>query len=229
MKTLLITRDLNEDSPIKQIASQDLKIIGKSFISFTEVRFDDWNRDADWVFFYSKNGVKHSLANAEFYDFCKTVSVGVYGQMTADYIQEYYKVTPDFIGDGSRLSTLDNYLRLEPHHTLFVQGDRSLKALQSDPKLVSAYSEVIAYRSLEHQHQPGDFSSPPDIIVFTSPLNVEYYLNQYDLRPTQTLWVIGETTGSALRQMTSHPFNIASRPSESVIAEEIARSLHRGY
>jgi len=222
MKTLIITRDLTNDSPINTLASKNVKVEGKSFIQFEQVDFDTWSHQADWVFFYSKNGVKFSFNNRTFLQFCQTRKIGTYGQMTADFIHQHSGIIPDFIGNGKRDTTLLNYLKQLPDQTLFVQGDRSLKALQSNPGFDLPYSEVITYRSLPLHHR---LHTPSDIIVFTSPLNVEYYTQHIDLLPTQSLWAIGDTTATALRQKTDSEINVASNPSEEILAKEIAASL----
>ncbi len=222
MKTLLITRELTADSPLRSLESESMKVIGKSFIRFEEVPFDDWNHSADWVFFYSKHGVKYSLKNTEFLRFCKTVKIATYGRMTAHYIKQHYELTPDYVGDGDRVNTLNQYLEYNPSHTLYVQGSKSLRALQSDPQYQSPYSELISYQSME---QSQLLSTVPDLLVFTSPLNVQSYLRQYPLQSSQSIWAIGKTTGYALQQVTSQQISIASRPSMEVLTDEITQHL----
>lgn len=222
MKKLLITRELTDVSPINTLSTLGIKVTGQSYLRFEDIDFDEWNRDADWVFFYSKNGVRSAFANPKFLEFCMSVSIAVYGEMTADCMIQEYDLTPHFIGDGSRENTLDKYLLSHPKHTLFVQGSRSLKALQSDTNFQLPYSELITYQSLKRNHL---LHTPKDILVFTSPLNVEYYADQYEILPSQSVWAIGETTAHALSLVTDIHINIASKPSEKVLAEEIAKSL----
>ncbi len=222
MKTLLITRDLKEHSPIKALNSDRMTVIGESFISFEHIDFEEWNYESDMVIFYSQRGVEFGLADEEFMTFCIGKTLVTFGSATASFLTEEYGLIADINGNGDLEELMKEVIDANPEHVLFVQGDKSLRRLQTDDKWTIPYSELITYRSHDRR---VDLQTTADIVVFTSPLNVLHYCSQYPLKENQTVWAIGSTTASSLEPYYSGKIFIPPASTEASLATEIRRSI----
>jgi uroporphyrinogen-III synthase len=222
MKTLLITRNLGENSPIKALNSDKIKVIGESFIAFEQIDFEEWNDEADMVIFYSQRGVEYGLSNEEFMTFCIGKTLVTFGSATASFLTEEYGLIADIVGNGDSEDLMKEVIDANPENVLFVQGDKSLRRLQTDEKWTLPFSELITYRSND---RIVDMSDAPEIVVFTSPLNVLHYCSQYQLKDNQTVWAIGTTTAGSLKQYYSGQIFIPPTPTEASLATEIRRSI----
>ena len=223
MKTILITRSITDSSPINSLRSEGYSIIGESFLKFEPVPFDTWDRSADMVLFYSQRGVQFSCSDQSFLDYCSQVKIATFGTVTAEYLSKNFGLKPNVIGTGDP-EKLKEQLELEnPKKILFVQGQQSLRRLQTDDSWRIPYSELVTYKSID---RIVHLSSPPDILVFTSPLNVEHYFAQYDVEETQSIWSIGPTTAASIRQYSSQTIHLSDQPTEASLAEAIKTSLY---
>ena len=222
MKTLLITRNLTENSPINTLNSDTLHVIGESFIAFEQIDFDNWDYEADMVVFYSQRGVEYGLANEGFMTFCIGKTLVTFGSATADYLTEKHGLIADIIGNGDPQDLLKDIITANPEHVLFVQGDKSLRRLQTDQKWTLSFSELVAYQSND---RIVGVAEDADIVVFTSPLNVLHYCSQYPLKETQTVWAIGPTTAASLDPYYSGQIFTPPTPTEASLTTEIRRSI----
>lgn len=222
MRTILITRTLTDQSPIQVLQSENIKVIGESFLNFEQIEFDSWDTDSDLVLFYSQRGVEYSFLNTDFKDYCKTILTATFGPATSDFLDTHHNIKTNIVGDGGIDSIISQIKINNPSKVLFVQGEQSLKRLQSLDTWDFDYTEVVPYRSID---RPVLLSNPADILVFTSPLNVVHYCNQYIIEPSQTLWAIGPTTASAIKERTDHPIHLPIKPTEASLTVDILRSL----
>ena len=69
--------------------------------------------------------------------------------------------------------------------------------------------------------------SEMDILVFTSPLNVETYFKHFSLQKNQKLVAIGATTGATLEKSGYTDFSKPMIPTETALASTVLQIIER--
>jgi len=224
LKTVFITRNLSENSIFKKTLEQaGLKVFGESLIQFSVIPFNEIPK-VEWIFFYSKNGVKFFFEGIEHanVEISKNVKWGVIGPETGKSLTLKYN-EPDFTGNGNAKQTASSFLEFaKSQNVLFVQAESSLKSIQKILK-----NDITAFDLVVYSNSPKKHINIPssDFIVFTSPLNVKVYFEKTELEPSQKLIAIGQTTANALLELGNIGFEIAESPSEIELAKVIINNL----
>lgn len=221
MKTIFISRDLTTKSVfLSGLKTAGFIIHGKSLLKFSAVAFNRIPR-SDWIFFYSKNGVKFFFKGLK--DLGRkipdNVQWGAIGKGTAKALFAKTKQV-DFTGSGNTLQTASDFLKLAKNNTvLFPQAKNSKKTIQQilDQNIHS--KELIVYNNV-----PKTTVSLPDhcdVLVFTSPMNAITYFKNRDLSSKQKVFAIGRTTAKTLVSIGIKDFLIAEEPSEEALVKAI--------
>ena len=112
MKKVFISRNLTDDSVFKKLLENaGFQVFGASLIEFSAVPIHKIPK-VDWVFFYSKNGVKYFFqglrkSNIKIPENLKWATIG---SETAKALASEFK-PPDFIGKGNGLDTASNFIK----------------------------------------------------------------------------------------------------------------------
>lgn len=217
MSRVFISRSLISSSPIRGIIADNL-LVDKSLIQFSAIPFEV--PKADWIFFYSRNGVKYFFeqGNYELYPYLwACLSAG-----TADELS-HYVTDVSFIGNGSPDEVSEAFKNSITHGqvTCFVRAANSLDSI---------------HNRLNH---PNDFSLPVyentpiddipnqefDILIFTSPMNVDAWFAKRKHQGEKII-SIGNTTADHLKiRYGINEVMIAAMPSEYSIAETLKSIL----
>ncbi len=226
MPKIFISRVLKKNSLfLKTLNGSDLEIIGASLIQFSPVYFSLIPK-ADWLFFYSKNGVKFFFEQVQKEsDFQKEIPFrkwGVMGKGTAAALEKY-GVHPDFIGTGNPTSTAQQFQALYPNSSvLFVQAKTSKKSVQLLLGQQIQSKELIVY---DNQIK-SNFELPYcKILVFTSPLNAKAYYEKHPIDKAQSVIAIGKTTAKALTALGIKKVVIADKPTEKEMAKKVLATV----
>ena len=100
MKRLFVSRHLESDSPIIEFCNNNgVELEAESLLTFTSVPFGDVPK-GDWLFFYSKSGIKHFLSQLDYAELNQRFMIACFGPSTANYRQDQIGKPADFIGDG---------------------------------------------------------------------------------------------------------------------------------
>lgn len=203
---------------LKPYAS-DIKCI--SLISFESIPIQHVPK-ADWLFFYSQKGVDY------FYDQIQTrpdlqlpEKIGCFGPKTAEYLLSK-GIEVDFEGYGEAKQTAKKFAMLYPSQTvLFVKGANSLDSVKKNLPDTFRKLELVVYSNQQKfvQIQPA-----PDILCFTSPLNLQAYLKSNNLEEHQKIIVIGTSTAVMALSLDIDEIHIADTPSIVAMAQ-LAKSL----
>lgn len=210
---IFISRALTSNSPFQNLL-EGHTIQGLSLIDFKPIAFE-YQKDADWLFFYSKNGIKY------FFEQQKTTTqlpaIAVIGEASALYLKQHYSITANFVGTGHPRDTAEQFAILtKGEKVVFVQAQHSKQSVQ---KLLGEHiisHNLIVYNNYFKSHFE---ISPADILVFTSPMNVNAYFSRYTLQAFQQVVSIGKTTAKTLNQHGIANYIIASKPNETALAE----------
>lgn len=192
--SVFITREVDGDSVFRQILEEKgFQVSGKSFIDFKNVQ-QVWSDPIDWVFFYSRSGVRHFG-----YHPYMPIKIAAMGTGTAAAAEKIgYKV--DFIGNGEPPSVAKKFKAVAKNQrVLFPQGENSKQSIQ---KILD--KAIIHHSLVVYQNSPMNSVEAvrANVLVFTSPLNVQAYCSKNSIGSDQKLIVIGETTKQALEKYT---------------------------
>ena len=223
MKKVFISRNLTDDSVFKKLLENaGFQVFGASLIKFSAIPIHEIPK-VDWVFFYSKNGVKYFFqglrkSNIKIPENLKWATIGA---ETAKALASEFR-QPDFIGNGNGLDTAINFIKKAKNQkVLFPQAESSLKSIQQNAgnKLVAI--DLVVYKNIPKTH----LSIPNfDCIAFTSPLNAKVYFDNKSAEDSQKFYAIGQTTGNALIDLGIANFEVPTSPSETALAKTIIKS-----
>lgn len=152
----------------------------------------------DWVFFSSKNAVKHFFEQNPDVEGTK---FGAVGKATAEEIRKYGK-RADFIGnsDDTRLTGKKFSALVGNRTVLFPQAKASMKTIQLQLPKKENVIDVVVYETLKKMQNVNGKMQSFDILVFTSPSNVDTFFEKEKVREGQNVVAMGDATASALRK-----------------------------
>jgi uroporphyrinogen-III synthase len=118
--------------------------------------------------------------------------IAALGVGTAAKLMEF-GIRPDFTGQGNKTAQIGAAFKKTAgaQRVFFPLGDKSLKAVSA---FVSNKIEAVIYRTLPI----GDKAKSFDGVFFTSPSNVEGFLLENPLPPSQICLAIGPSTARSL-------------------------------
>jgi uroporphyrinogen-III synthase len=220
MKTIFITRDLSPTSAFRtQLEAAGFAVYGKSLLHFSVVPFDSIP-ESDWLFFYSKNGVKYFFERLKILNIPipKNVHWAAIGKGTADLLESITQQV-DFVGTGDILQIATAFLNLAKNQSvLFVQATDSRQSIQSLLK-----NNIIAKSLIVYKNEPKEQINIPHCgtLVFTSPMNVKAYFKNRILLNHQKIFAIGRTTAKTLDSLGFEDYHVAEEPSEEALVKVI--------
>lgn len=224
MKSVFITRNLVVESAFKRILeTAGFQVEGQSLINFRAVAFHQI-RKTDWIFFYSKKGVQYFFEGlSDQIDFSES-RFACMGKGTKAVLHKQGELT-SFEGKGTPKEIAADFLKLARNQSVLFPRARNSR--QSIQKILG--NHIISYDLVVYINEPKAdcHMSSNDLLVFTSPLNVEAYFHQNKLQPHQKIVAIGETTAKALKKLGYCEATIARQPTEKAMANtvlQLARS-----
>lgn len=192
---VFITRDLTGDSYFKTVLTgMDFGVEGKSLIETVPVGFGLLPA-CNWIFFSSRQAVHFFFKqNPKLPD----VKFGCVGKATSEALRKFGK-RADFIGSSNdtKMTGKQFAAKVGSDVVLFPQAKGSLRSIQQQFVKPEQVIDLVVYETLKKNsgEQPE-----ADILVFTSPSNVEAYLEKFTIRKDQKLVAMGEATANELRQ-----------------------------
>ncbi len=189
-KSIYISRIPEEGSPFKNLlADKEVKLIAEPLIKISMVNFS-YTPPSQWIFFSSKNAIKYFFAqNPKVNDETK---YGVISKSSGDYLAAYNK-RASFIGEGVNLIQIAKSFshELKNDSVLFPQAMDSLQTIQKQLSFSNTTYNIYTYKTTIRT----DFELPyTDILIFTSPSNVDAYFQKYRVDVRQTVIAMGSTT-----------------------------------
>ncbi len=191
--SVFITRNLRTEDYFRHVlSSKKYKVSGRSLIEMSVVPMK-YFPETDWIFFSSKHAVNFfflqnpSLGNQKF---------ACVGKSTADVLRKNGK-RADFIGYSAdtKLTGKQFASRVGDGVVLFPQAKGSLRSIQNGFVKKEQIIDLVVYETLKRNEEEILFS---EIIVFTSPSNVEAYFEKNKISKDQKIIAMGEATGGAL-------------------------------
>jgi uroporphyrinogen-III synthase len=203
------------------LKQKGMEVTGVSLVQLTPVTYPAVPA-ADWLFFYSKNGVAFFFSQLQPLDLAKVGSMhmAAYGKATAEAIREAgYAVA--YTGTGDAAGTAPAFLTLAEGKTVVFA-----RALNSRHALLPYLSAQIQCVDLiVYENTPITSVDIPltDYAVLTSPINAISYLKNVTPQPFQRYIAIGSTTAEALSDAGIRDVVTAEFPSEVSLAMTILK------
>jgi hydroxymethylbilane synthase len=216
-KTVFISRALKKESPLQlMLVKAGFEVYGQSLIRFSLLPFDALP-DCDWVFFYSRNGVRFFFEGLQRLEVAlpQHTRLAAMGQGTAATLIDEGQ-TPDFVGTGRPDATARAFLKVaKGENILFARAFHSAKSIQN---MLSPYINIIDFPVYKNEIKKEVNIPQTDYVILTSSMNVDaYFQNQADHMPKA--WIaIGRPTATQYAHWTSGEVFIPEQPSEEALA-----------
>lgn len=217
---VFISRELSESSYFrKALEKRNIEVEDRSLIRTVPVitKLDNFIlKNADWIFFSSKNAVEYFFQLNP--TLPKKVKFGVMGSGSEDMLRRKgYFV--EYTGDGvDPADVAAEFAKLANGQTVvFPSAESSLRSIQ---QALSSDTKIIDLPVYETILEDDVEKSGAEIMVFTSPSNVEAYFADNLLDPDQKVIAIGVSTGKKLEEVGVN-YTLPYSPDETGLAEAV--------
>ena len=221
-RNIFITRQLSESSYLRramekhQIAIEDRSLI-RTFPTIN--RLDPFIlKRIDWIFFSSKNAIEYFFKLQP--DLSSKLKFGVLGRGSESTLRLFGKFA-DFTGESEGIDTADIAEKFailaNGKNVLFPMAKDSLRTVQ---QALSAHTHIVdlpVYETVLEERVEQSFA---DVMIFTSPSNVEAYFTDNLLEPGQKVICIGKSTGKKIEEM-GVSYTLPYSPDEIGLAEAV--------
>ena len=221
-KNIFITRELPETSYLRiALEKHDIEVEGRSLIrTYPSINnLDSYIlRNVDWVFFSSKNAIEYFFKLDP--QLPKKAKYGVLGRGSEDALRHLGKIA-DFNGEVEGIDTkdiADEFAKVaNGSKVLFPSAKGSLRTIQ---KALSADTKIVELTVYETVSEEDVSQSYADVMIFTSPSNVESYFVNNLLEPDQQVICIGKSTGRKFDEM-GVKYSLPYSPDEVGLSEAV--------
>lgn len=192
--SVFITRNLREDDFFFNVLTKNgCTVSGRALIETNRIELKKIPA-GDWVFFSSKHAVRHFIGQTKLQPGIKIAAVG---KATSDELRKY-NLRADFIGGGNDTRiTAKQFAAVAGRGTvLFPQAKGSMKTVQQHLPAAKVI-DLVVYETIS---RPTDDLPECDILVFTSPSNVEAYCAKKKITAKQKVVAMGHATASTLKE-----------------------------
>ncbi|MGN6178244.1 MAG: hydroxymethylbilane synthase [Mucilaginibacter sp.] len=218
--SVFITRELSEQSYFRRaLEKHNINIEARSLIRTVPTfnKLDSFIfRNVDWIFFSSKNAVDYFFQLGPVLP--KDVKFGVMGAGSEEMLRRKGHFT-NYVGEtGDTAEVAEEFAEMVKGQTvLFPGAEGSLKSIQ---KGLSPDTRVIDLPVYETVLVEDVEPSSADVVVFTSPSNVDAYFANNLLDPYQKVVAIGKSTGKKFEEM-GVKYTLPYSPDEVGLAEAV--------
>ncbi|MEE1945198.1 hydroxymethylbilane synthase [Pedobacter sp. KR3-3] len=217
---VFISREIGEHSYFrKALAKHEIEIDGRSLIrTFPIVNILDpfFLKNVDWIFFSSRNGVEYFFKLNPVLS--KKVKFGVVGRGSEDTLRKFGHLA-DFVGESGDITEVaEEFAKLVDGQT--VMFPRAQDSLQSIQKSLGEDTKVVDLPIYETVTEDNIDGTAAEVLIFTSPSNVEAYFVDNLLEPEQQVIAIGNSTGKKFEEM-GVKYILPYSPDEIGLAEAV--------
>lgn len=173
-------------------------------------------REVDWVFFTSKNAVEYFFQLKP--QFVNRPKFGVIGSGSEDMLRRngYFA---DFVGDNTDTTIVGREFSELCHGctVLFPGAESPMRSIHKGLTPETKVIDLPVYQTMPAEEVEG---TSADVLVFTSPSNVEVYFEHYLLENHQQIIAIGKSTGRKLDELNMS-YKLPFSPDEVGLAEAV--------
>jgi len=172
----------------------NFECIGKSLIEFKSIPFQQVPK-TEWIFFSSKHAVKYFFQQVPQLE---TVKFGCISKQTAQELRAFNK-RADFIGQSTDTKLIGKQFSSVAGNSkiLFPIAKESMQSIQHQLVKKDNAINLPVYETVKHSLIVADNT---DILVFTSPSNVDAFFEKNKWKNHFRAVAMGEATGKALER-----------------------------
>jgi hydroxymethylbilane synthase len=217
---VFISREIAEQNYFRRALNKHkIQIEDRSLIrTFPIVNILDpfYLKNIDWIFFSSRNGVEFFFKLKP--SLSKKVKFGVVGRGSEDALRKYGHLA-DYVGESGDIKEVaeDFALLVKGETVMFPRAQDSLLTIQ---KSLSADTKIVDLPIYETVMVDNIDKTYADVLIFTSPSNVEAYFAENLLDPEQKVIAIGSSTGKKFDEM-GVSYTLPFSPDEIGLAEAV--------
>ncbi|WP_428328374.1 hydroxymethylbilane synthase [Mucilaginibacter sp.] len=227
-KKVFISRELSDHSYFhKALTKHHIEVEARSLIRTVPVitKLDNYIlRNVDWIFFSSKNAVEYFFQLDPLLP--KKVKFGVMGSGSEDMLRRKGHFV-DYTGAGvDPADVAAEFAKIANGTTVvFPSAENSMRSIQHALSSETKIIDLPIYETILEDDVEG---SGAEILVFTSPSNVEAYFVDNLLEPDQKIIAIGLSTGKKLDEM-GVKYTLPYSPDETGLAEAVFGTICLSY
>ncbi|MBY0245825.1 MAG: hydroxymethylbilane synthase [Sphingobacteriaceae bacterium] len=217
---VFISREIGEHSYFKKaLEKHQIEIDGRSLIrTFPILTKADstYLKNVNWIFFSSRNAVDYFFQlNPQLPE---NVEFGVVGRGSQEALRKYGHLS-QFVGDsGDMVEVGGKFAGLVHNKTvLFPRAQDSLQTIQKSMHSSTKIIDLPVYETVVAENIDR---SDAEILIFTSPSNVEAYFAENLLEGNQKIIAIGNSTGKKIGEM-GMKYELPYSPDEIGLAEAV--------
>lgn len=195
-KKVFISRDVEEgDYFYSFLTKAGFEVEAKNLLNIHGVAFESDGK-ADWLFFTSRNGVKHYFDQVKYSkENCPKIGAVNAGTESAIKVLGY---DVNYVGTSAYTkNTAEEFGQLATGKVILPQAVHARGVMEKS----LGHCEVISLPVYNNTILDEVDATDADILVFTSPLNAESYLNKHALKSTQQIVSIGPSTQTAIESL----------------------------
>ncbi len=219
-KKVFISRELSEHSYFrKSLEKHDVDVEARSLIRTVPTihKLDSYIfKHVDWIFFSSKNGIEYFFALKPVLP--RDAKFGVVGRGSEEALKLMgHEVS--FVGESSDTAEIANEFATlaNGQSILFPSAKDSLRTIQQGMSAETKIIDLVIYETILEDKANQSFA---EVLVFTSPSNVDAYFADNLLDPGQKVVAIGKSTGKKFEEM-GVGYILPSSPDEIGLAEVV--------
>ncbi len=217
---VFISREVGEHSYFrKALSKHQIEVEGRSLIkTFPIVHTLDpfYLKNIDWIFFSSRNAVNYFFQLNPVLS--KKVKFGVAGRGSEDSLRKQGYLA-DFVGEGGDIQEVaaEFARRVDGETVLFPRAQDSLQTIQKQLTDATKVVDLPIYETVIEEEVDG---TSAEVLIFTSPSNVDGYFAENLLEPGQTVIAMGNSTGKKLDEI-GVTYRLPYSPDEIGLAEAV--------
>lgn len=217
---VFITRELSEHSYLrKSLVKHQIEVEAKSLIRTVPTihKLDSYIfKQVDWIFFSSKNGIEYFFKLNP--TLSKEIKFGVVGRGSEDALKQLGKIV-SFVGESSDTTEVaEEFAAIANGRTIvFPSAKDSLKTIQQGLSTETKIIDLTIYETILEEDVAQTYAN---VLVFTSPSNVDAYFANNLLEPGQQVVAIGKSTGKKFDEI-GVKYILPSSPDEIGLAEVV--------
>ncbi|SKB85527.1 hydroxymethylbilane synthase [Parapedobacter luteus] len=219
---VFITRDISAASYFyRAMAKHGIAVDGRSLIRIFPIinKLDPYIlKYVDWIFFGSKNGIENFFRLEP--RLSKRTKFAVIGRGSEEMLRQFGHA-PDFSGERLGINMEEiatEFAKIASGTTVLIP--RAKDSLETIQKSLTADTKIINLPVYQTRMDTNVDKSNADVLIFTSPTNVEAYFADNLVEPGQKIICIGRSTGKRIEEL-GLPYTLPYSPDEIGLAEAV--------
>jgi hydroxymethylbilane synthase len=214
---VFITREISSESFLyRALEANRYRVFGQSLIDIKILDFDSIP-ETDWIFFSSRNAVTAFFTkNLTISSHTKFAAVGSGTEAALKALGKKVSFVGSFAETDKTGKEFSDFAGKKT--VLFPKAKDSLRSIQKQ----FAYSQGVHELDVYQTHLKEKISVPvSDVVIFTSPSNVEAYFKNADLSKVQRVICMGKSTAEKLKSYGITDPVIPDYPDETGLTQAV--------